>query len=127
MWVLRSLEIVGRDIRQAVRTLRNDPGFTLVALAALTIGIASSTSVFSVIDRVILQPLPYPDPDTIVQLGRRFPIGVAYTVSIPKYMFWHNNDVFSSMALYQPLEIAAAIPTFHTATTTRKNLSKPSS
>ena len=100
MWVLRSLEIVVREIRQAVRTLRNDPGFTLVALAALTIGIASSTSVFSVIDRVILQPLPYPDPDTIVQLGRKFPIGVAYTVSIPKYMVWRNNDVFSSMALY---------------------------
>lgn len=100
MWVLRSLEIVWQDIRQAIRTLRNDAGFTLIALAALTIGIASSTSVFSVIDRVILQPLPYTDPDTIVQLCRRFPIGVAYTVSIPKYMVWRNNDVFSSMALY---------------------------
>jgi putative ABC transport system permease protein len=100
MWDRSSLEILWQDIRQAVRTLRNDPGFTLVALTALTIGIGANTSIFSVVDKVLLQPLPYRDPASIVQLGRKFPDGVSYTASIPKYMVWRDNDVFSSMALY---------------------------
>ena len=100
MWDRSSLEILRQDIRQALRTLRNDPGFTLVALTALTIGIGANTSIFSVVDRVLLRPLPYRDPDSIMQLGRKFPIGISYVASIPKYMIWRDNDVFSSMALY---------------------------
>jgi putative ABC transport system permease protein len=100
MWDRSWLEILWQDIRQAIRALRNDPGFTLVALAALTIGIGANASIFSVVDRVLLEPLPYQDPDSIVQLGRKFPVGVAYTASIPKYMVWRDNNVFSSMALY---------------------------
>ena len=84
MWDRGSLEILWRDIRQAIRTLRNDPGFTIVALAALTIGIGANTSIFSVVDKVLLEPLPYRDPNSIVQLGRKFPAGVSFTASIPK-------------------------------------------
>src|ERR1700733_11948155 len=100
MWDRGSLEILWQDIRQAIRTLRKDPGFPLVALTALTIGIGANTSIFSVVDKILLQPLPYPNPDSIVQLGRKFPVGVSYTASIPEYMVWRDNDVFSSMALY---------------------------
>ena len=100
MWDRSWLEILWQDIRQAVRTLRNDPGFTLVALTAVAIGIGANTSIFSVVDKVLLQPLPYRDPESIVQLGRRFPDGVLFTASIPKYMVWRDNNVFSSMALY---------------------------
>jgi putative ABC transport system permease protein len=100
MWDRSWLEVLWQDIKQAARTLRNDPGFTLVALTALTIGIGANTSIFSVVDKVLLEPLPYRNPDSIVQLGRKFPIGVAFTVPIPKYMIWRDNDVFSSMALY---------------------------
>jgi putative ABC transport system permease protein len=100
MWNRSSLEILWQDIRQAVRTLRNDPGFTLVALTALTIGIGANTSIFSVVDKVVLQPLPYPNPDSIVQLGRKFPVGISYPVSVPNYMVWRDNEIFSSMALY---------------------------
>jgi hypothetical protein len=71
MWDQGSLEILWRDIRQAIRTLRNDPGFTIVALAALTVGIGANTSIFSVVDKVLLEPLPYRDPNSIVQLGRK--------------------------------------------------------
>ena len=99
MWDQSWFQILWQDIRQAVRTLRNEPGFTLVALTAVTIGIGANTSIFSVVDKVLLQPLPYRDPESIVQLGRRFPVGVSYTASIPKYMVWRDNDVFSSMAL----------------------------
>jgi len=100
MWDRGSLEILWQDIRQAVRTLRKDPGFTLVALTAIIIGIGSNTCIFSVVDKVLLQPLPYGDPNRIVQLGRKFPAGVSFTASIPKYMIWCDNDVFSSMTLY---------------------------
>jgi hypothetical protein len=100
MWDQSSFEILWQDIRQAARTLRNDSGFTLVALTALTIGIGANTSIFSVVDKVLLEPLPYRDPDSIVQLGRKFPVGVTFVASIPKYMIWRDNDVFSSMALY---------------------------
>jgi putative ABC transport system permease protein len=100
MWDWGWLEILWQDIRQAIRTLCKDPGFTLVALTALTIGIGANTSIFSVVEKVLLEPLPYRDPNSIVQLGRKFPAGVSFTASIPKYMIWRENDVFSSMALY---------------------------
>jgi predicted permease len=94
------METLLADIRQALRTLRKNPSFTLVAIAALTIGIGANTGIFSVVNKVMLQPLPYPEPDRLVQLGRSFTNGVGYSNSIPKYMVWRNNNVFSSMAIY---------------------------
>lgn len=94
------MESLLADLRQALRTLRKNPGFTCVALAALTIGIGANTSIFSVVDKILLQPVPYKDPDSLVLLGRRYTNGVGFSNSIPKYMMWRNNNVFSSMAIY---------------------------
>ena len=95
-----NMETLVADIRQSLRALRNNPGFTFVALAALTIGIGTNTGIFSVVNRVLLQPLPYDDPEKLVQLGRQLPAKVQYANSIPKYMVWRDNNVFSSMTLY---------------------------
>jgi putative ABC transport system permease protein len=90
------------DIRLALRSLRINPGFTFVAVAALTIGIGATTGIFSVVDKVLLQPLPYANPDSLVQIGPKLPGAPVNVNSIPKYTVWRNNNAFSSMALYNP-------------------------
>jgi predicted permease len=94
------METFFADLRYALRTMRRNWSFTLIALAALAIGIGANTAIFTVVDAVLLQPLPYPQPDRIMKLGRRYPTGVGYSNSIPKYMTWRQNDVFDAMAIY---------------------------
>jgi putative ABC transport system permease protein len=88
------------DLRYAVRAMRTNLSFTAIALAALAIGIGANVAIFTVVDAVLLQPLPYPQPDRIMKLGRRYPSGVSDSTSIPKYMVWRQNDVFEAMAIY---------------------------
>ncbi len=94
------MESVLADIRQSFRLMRKNPTFAAVAIAALALGIGANTSIFSVVDKVLLQPLPYPQPDRLMKLGRKYPQGEGYSNSIPKYMTWRHNNVFSAMAIY---------------------------
>src|ERR1017187_6538464 len=89
------------DLRYALRNLRTNAGFTAVAVAALALGIGATAAIFTVVNGVMLAPLPYSQPDRLVRLGRKYPGGNGYSNSIPKFMVWRQNDVFDSMTLYE--------------------------
>jgi len=90
-----------RDFSYAARALRRSPGFTVTAMAVLALGIGSITAIFSVVNKVLLEPLPYPDPDRLVQLVSTSQLGNQNVASIPKYVVWRDNtNVFQDMAAY---------------------------
>jgi predicted permease len=93
---------LGRDVRFALRSYRRSIGFTVVALLTLALGIGTTTAAFSIIDAVLLRPLPYPEPDRIVTLTGRDSLGQEIaSVSAPNYYDWREQSrSFATMALY---------------------------
>src|SRR5258706_6719119 len=67
------VETSWRDLRYGVRMLRKNPGFTIIAAVTLALGIGANTAIFSVIDRVLLEPLPYPHPEELVAVWHTAP------------------------------------------------------
>jgi putative ABC transport system permease protein len=94
------METLLADVRHSFRVLIKSPGFTIVAVLALALGIGANTAIFSVIDRVLLAPLPFPDSERIMRIQRKFPNGNGSSVSIPKFMAWRKGQAFQSMAAY---------------------------
>jgi predicted permease len=101
---LPMLEMLLQDLRYALRMLRSKPGFTIVAVATLALGIGANTAIFSAIDAVLLRPLPYPNPDRLAMLwmdNRRLGLHEDLT-SYPNYEDWKKNRVFADMAGFRP-------------------------
>jgi putative ABC transport system permease protein len=89
------------DLRFALRQLLKSPAFTLVAVMTLGLGIAANTAIFSVVDAVLLHPLPYPEPDRIVTVSQAVrSTGVSHEDASPaNFIDWRaQNSVFSVMA-----------------------------
>ncbi len=99
------------DLRYALRMMRRGAGFTAAAIGALALGIGANTAIFTVVNSVMLEPLPYPHPDRIVRLGRSYPGGNGWSNSIPKFMVWRHNDVFSAMTLYHQTSVDVTLGT----------------
>ena len=90
------------EIRFAFRKLHKSPAFTLIAVVTLALGIGANTAIFSVVNAVLLRPLPYADADRIMVLNESSGPGQDYSVALPDYFDWRNdNTVFEHLAATQ--------------------------
>ena len=104
VWRYRSipwLEDLWRDLRFALRGLGKTPGFTIIAILVIAVGIGVNTAVFSVINTVLLKPLTYPDPQSLVELRNTSAQGSFPVANIPKFNIWRQQtSVFQQVAAY---------------------------
>jgi len=104
VWRYRSLPWIEdgwRDLRFSLRSLAKMPGFTAVAILVIAVGIGANTAVFSVINTVLLKPLTYPEPQSLVQLMNTGPQGTFPGANVPKFNIWRQqSSIFQYVASY---------------------------
>jgi putative ABC transport system permease protein len=88
-----------KNLRFGFRMIRKNPGFAAVAIITLALGIGANTAIFSFVDAVLLRPLPYPQPEQIVNVWEKPPQGDRNGISTMNFLDWKNqNSVFTAMA-----------------------------
>jgi predicted permease len=101
-WRRRSLpwlDAVGRDLKFVARSLRKTPGFTIIAILVIAVGIGVNTAVFSVINTVLLKPLTYPNPQELVMLLNTSPRGSGPGANVPNFaLYRQQTSIFSQVA-----------------------------
>jgi predicted permease len=110
VWQWPAIESLLADVKLSLRRLRNSPGFAMTVILTLSIGIGANTAVFSVVNGVLIKPLPYPEPEQLVALNLNAPgaPGLAdfrdgLRVSASMYLtFAAHNRTFQSVGVWQP-------------------------
>jgi putative ABC transport system permease protein len=109
LWSFVWLEQLWQDLRVGLRMLSKSPGFTSVAILALALGIGANTAIFTVIDAVLLRPLPYPDPGRVVWVTEFMPQSGRSTVLTPEYAAWEKEgkvfDQFGAFSLTRGINL----------------------
>ncbi|HLJ87243.1 MAG TPA: ABC transporter permease [Candidatus Angelobacter sp.] len=99
---VHGFDVLLQDLRYGLRMMGKAPGFTLVALLTLALGIGANTAIFSVVNGVLLNPLPYPHPEQLVGLHASKPNFQNGSISYPNFRDWQReNRTFSAMAIYR--------------------------
>jgi len=96
-----------RDFQYGLRRSIQNPGFTLIAVLALGLGIGANTAIFSLLDAVVLRPLPYPQPDRMVRIWATSPEqGLEETeISVPRFRMLRDSGAFASVAAYHSEDV----------------------
>ena len=95
------MQTLWQDLRYGARMLWKSPGFTLIALLTLALGVGANTAIFSVINAVLLRPLPYEESDRLVLYNERSPQMDGMSISWPNYTDWRAQQrVFEEMGVY---------------------------
>jgi len=96
------METLFKDIRHGIRGLLRNPGFTAIAVITLALGIGANTAIFSVVNAVLLRPLPFDDPESIVWVWDTQPQLPTAPASVPDFLDWkEQNSSFAHLAAYQ--------------------------
>ena len=101
------LDLILRDIRYGLRTLRRTPAFTIFTVLTFALTIGGLTTIFSLANALLLRPLPYPESDrlvTLMEASKNRPANIGYNLAAPNYFDWEAQaGSFSGMALYEYL------------------------
>ena len=111
--LLEFISTLRQDARYAVRLLAGTPGFAAIAVITLALGIGANTAIFSLVYGVLIRPLPFAEPERLVQLWhvppqKSFPGMTQFPLSAANYLDWEQqNSVFESSVCGAPLETNA--------------------
>ena len=96
------MSLILQDIRYGIRSLARHPAFTVIALLTLALGIGANTAIFSVVNAVLIRPLPFADPERIVWLWDTIRPGVPAPTSLPEFLDWkEQNRSFEHLAAFR--------------------------